>query len=192
MPRLSLATTPKLAYDPGLIDIGIVHLGVGAFHRAHQADYTDEAIRNGDHRWGIIGASLRSPDTRDALKPQDYLYTIAESDESGERCRTIAALRDVMVAPENPAALIEVMCRPSVKIVSLTVTEKGYCHDPATGELNAQHPDILHDLEHIRTPRSAPAFSSRRCASATHAGFRPSPCCAATTSPPTARRWRRW
>src|SRR6476659_10222238 len=108
MPRLSLATTPPLAYDPRAIDIGIVHLGVGAFHRAHQADYTDEAIRNGDTRWGIIGASLRSPDTREALKPQDFLYTIAESDESGERCRTIAALRDVMVAPENPAALIEV------------------------------------------------------------------------------------
>jgi fructuronate reductase len=158
MPRLSLETTPDLRYDPQLIDIGIVHLGVGAFHRAHQADYTDEAIRNGDHRWGIVGASLRSPETRDALKPQDFLYTIAESDEDGETCRVIAALRDVLVAPENPAALLEAMCMPSVKIVSLTVTEKGYCHDPATGELNAQHPDILHDLEHMRTPRSAPGF----------------------------------
>ena len=70
----------------------------------------------------------------------------------------IGALRGVLVAPENPQALIEAMCLPSVKIVSLTVTEKGYCHDPATGELNEQHPDILHDLSHPDSPRSAPGF----------------------------------
>ena len=158
MTRLSLKTCKTLAYDPSALDIGIVHLGVGAFHRAHQADYTDEAIRKGDLRWGIIGASLRSSDTRDALKPQDYLYTLAESDETGERFRVLGALRDVLVAPENPATLIRAMCRPSVKIVSLTVTEKGYCHDPATGELNEQHPDIIHDLAHPERPRSAPGF----------------------------------
>ena len=158
MERLSLKTVKGLAYDPALIDIGIVHLGVGAFHRAQMADYTDTVLRDGDRRWGIMGASLRSPDTRDALAPQDYLYTIAESDEAGERCRVIGALRGVIVAPENPQALIEAMCLPSVKIVSLTVTEKGYCHDPATGELNDQHPDILHDLSHPDSPRSAPGF----------------------------------
>jgi fructuronate reductase len=157
MDRLSLSRA-KLAYDPALLDIGIVHLGVGAFHRAHMADYTDAALRRGDLRWGIMGASLRSPETRDALAPQDFLYTIAESDEAGERCRVIGALRGVLVAPENPQALIEAMCLPSVKIVSLTVTEKGYCHDPATGELNEQHPDIIHDLSHPETPRSAPGF----------------------------------
>jgi fructuronate reductase len=122
------------------------------------ADYTDAVLRSGDRRWGIMGASLRSPDTRDALAPQDDLYTIAESDEAGERCRIIGALRGVIVAPEDPQALIEAMCLPSVKIVSLTVTEKGYCHDPATGELNEQHPDIIHDLSHPDRPRSAPGF----------------------------------
>ena len=158
MTRLSQKTCKTLEFDPALLDIGIVHLGVGAFHRAHMADYTDEAIRNGDMRWGIMGASLRSPDTRDALAPQDYLYTLAESDESGERCRVIGALRGVLVAPENPQGLIEAMCLPSVKIVSLTVTEKGYCHDPATGELNERHPDIIHDLATPDRPRSAPGF----------------------------------
>jgi fructuronate reductase len=158
MPKLSRATCKSLSFDPGKLGIGIVHLGVGAFHRAHQADYTDQAIREGDLRWGIIGASLRSADTRAALKPQDYLYTIAESDETGERFRVIGALRDVLVAPENPAALVKAMCEPSVKIVSLTVTEKGYCHDPATGELNESHPDILHDLTNPHRPRSAPGF----------------------------------
>lgn len=158
MERLSLRTAKTLAYDPTLVDIGIVHLGVGAFHRAHMADYTDAVLRGGHRRWGIMGASLRSPDTRDALAPQDYLYTIAESDEAGERCRIIGALRGVLVAPEDPQALIEAMCLPSVKIVSLTVTEKGYCHDPATGELNEQHPDIVHDLANPDRPRSAPGF----------------------------------
>ena len=158
MPRLSRATCNSLRYDTEALEIGIIHLGVGAFHRAHQADYTDEAIRNGDPRWGIIGASLRSAEARDALKPQDYLYTIAESDETGERFRVIGALRDVLVAPENSSALIKVMCRPSVKIVSLTVTEKGYCHDPATGELNESHADIVHDLANPHRPRSAPGF----------------------------------
>ena len=158
MTRLSLSTCSTLAYDPALTDIGIVHLGVGAFHRAHQADYTDAVLAKGDRRWAILGASLRSADTRDALKDQDWLYTLAQSDQSGERCRVIGALRGVLVAPESPQALVEAMCLPSVKIVSLTVTEKGYCHDPATGELNDQHPDILHDLENPDNPRSAPGF----------------------------------
>lgn len=157
MTRLSLSTA-ALSYDPLLADIGIVHLGVGAFHRAHMADYTDAVLAKGDRRWAILGASLRSGETRDALKDQDFLYTLAQSDEAGERCRVIGSLRGVLVAPENPQALIEAMCLPSVKIVSLTVTEKGYCHDPATGELNDQHPDILHDLSHPDSPRSAPGF----------------------------------
>ena len=158
MTRLSLQTCKTLRYDPALADIGIVHLGVGAFHRAHMADYTDAVLAKGDQRWAILGASLRAADTRDALTDQDYLYTLAQSDESGERCRVIGALRGVLVAPENPQALVEAMCLPSVKIVSLTVTEKGYCHDPATGELNDQHPDILHDLANPDAPRSAPGF----------------------------------
>jgi fructuronate reductase len=158
MTRLSLSTCKTLPYDPAFVDIGIVHLGVGAFHRAHMADYTDAVLAKGDRRWAILGASLRAPDTREALKDQDFLYTLAQSDESGERCRVIGSLRGVLVAPENPQALIEALCLPSVKIVSLTVTEKGYCHDPATGELNDQHPDILHDLSHPDNPRSAPGF----------------------------------
>ena len=158
MTRLSRSTSPRLSYDPALVETGIVHLGVGAFHRAHQADYTDAVLQTGDLRWGILGASLRSPDTRDALKPQDNLYTLAISDEAGERYRVIGALQGLLVAPENPAALVEAMCQPSVKIVSLTVTEKGYCHDPATGTLNEAHPDIQHDLAQPEAPRSAPGF----------------------------------
>ncbi len=165
MPRLSCATLARLpgsvrrpAYDPAGLETGIVHLGAGAFHRAHQAVYTDDALAAGDRRWGTVGASLRATGTRDALAPQDFLYTLSERDAGGERLRVIGSLRDVIVAPENPQALIEAICLPSVKIVSLTVTEKGYCHDPATGELNEDHPDMRHDLAHPEMPRSAPGF----------------------------------
>jgi fructuronate reductase len=158
MPRLSRATCKMLGYDPDQLVTGIVHLGVGAFHRAHMADYTDEVLRKGDLRWGILGASLRSSETRDALRPQDCLYTLAESDEAGERCRVIAAVKDILVASEDPRALVAAMAQPEVKIVSLTVTEKGYCHDPATGELNEAHPHIALDLANMAAPVSAPGF----------------------------------
>jgi fructuronate reductase len=142
-------------YDRADIETGIVHLGIGAFHRAHQADYVDQILASGDHRWGIIGVSLRSPAVRDQLNPQDGLYTLVIRDGSGDRLRLIGAVKGVMVGPEDPAAVIAAMAAPSVKIISLTVTEKGYCHDPATGNLNWDHPDIQHDLTSLHVPRSA-------------------------------------
>ena len=163
--RLSDATLAALpagvrhpGYNRTALATGIVHLGLGAFHRAHQAVYTDAAIAAGDTRWGILGASLRAADTRDALVPQDGLYTIAVRSAEGEALRVIGALRGVLVGPEDPAALIAAMADPAVRIVSLTVTEKGYCHDPATGTLNEDHPDIRHDLAHPGAPRSAPGY----------------------------------
>ncbi len=165
LPRLSDATLAALpagvrhpGYNRTALATGIVHLGLGAFHRAHQAVYTDAAIAAGDTRWGILGASLRAADTRDALVPQDGLYTVAVRSAEGEALRVIGALRGVLVGPEDPAALIAAMADPAVRIVSLTVTEKGYCHDPATGTLNEDHPDIRHDLAHPGAPRSAPGY----------------------------------
>ncbi len=147
----------KPTYDRTSVETGIVHLGIGAFHRAHQAVYTDDVLASGDKRWGIIGASLRSPDTRDALRTQDNLYTLnirAEDDQ----LRIIGSLQDVLVAPENPSALIEVLCRPSVAVVSLTVTEKGYHYDPATRTLNEADPLIQHDLANSQAPQTALGF----------------------------------
>ena len=168
MEALSRSTLSKLspdvrmpACDATALEAGIVHLGVGAFHRAHQAVYTDDVIQSGDMRWGILGASLRSAETRDALQGQDWLYTLAVNSQSGMRLRVIGALKGLVVAPENPAALAEAMSQPGVKIVSLTVTEKGYCHDPANGELNENHPDIRHDLANPSTPRSAIGLITR-------------------------------
>jgi fructuronate reductase len=162
--RLSNATLAALpaaiarpAYDRDAVTPGIMHLGVGAFHRAHQAVMTDAVLAH-DPSWGIVTASLRSPDTRDALAPQDGLYSVATLAPGGERLAIVGAITDVIVAPENPERLIAAMADPRIRIVSLTVTEKGYCHDPATGALNEAHPDIVYDLAHLSSPRSAPGF----------------------------------
>jgi fructuronate reductase len=145
-------------YDRAAVTPGIVHLGLGAFHRAHQAVMTEAVLNAGARDWGIVAASLRSPDMRDALAPQDGLYTVATREDDSESLQVIGALRGLHVAPENPGALLDAMCDPRTRIVSLTVTEKGYCHDPATGTLDEAHPDIRHDLSAQGAPRSAPGF----------------------------------
>ena len=145
-------------YDRSQVRIGIVHLGIGAFHRAHQAVYTDSVLASGDNRWGILGVSLRSGDTRDALEPQDGLYTVATRDGGGDSFRVIGSIAKVLVAPENPEAVLAAMVDPEVKIVSLTVTEKGYCYSPASASLDESHADIVHDLANPAAPRSAIGF----------------------------------
>jgi fructuronate reductase len=145
-------------YDRSAIEPGIVHLGIGAFHRAHQAFYTEAVLNQMGGNWGIIGCSLRSPTVRDQLAPQDGLYTLVERSGEGERLQIIGAVQHVLVGPEDPAALIETMAAENIKIVSLTVTEKGYCHDPASGNLNKQHPDIIQDMANLDTPVSAIGF----------------------------------
>jgi fructuronate reductase len=137
---------------------GIVHLGVGAFHRAHQAAYVEAALASGDVGWGIVAASLRNPATRDALMPQDSLYTLAVRSQDAENLQVIGAIGETLVAPESPPALLRALADPRTRIVSLTVTEKGYCHDPATGELNEGHPDIRADLAAPASPRSVVGF----------------------------------
>lgn len=159
--RLSPSTlkTP-LPYDREKVVPGIVHLGIGAFHRAHMAVYIDDILKT-DPRWGIIGASLRRPDTKDALAPQDFLYTVAIRDASGTTPRVIGSILDVLDANTERDDLIAIMADTRIRIVSLTVTEKGYCHDPATGELDPNHPDIVHDLANPTAPISAPGLLVR-------------------------------
>ncbi|GGY86245.1 mannitol dehydrogenase [Cellvibrio zantedeschiae] len=146
------------SYERSSLKAGIVHLGIGAFHRAHQAFYTEAVLNQFGGDWGIIGCSLRSPSVRDQLAPQDGLYTLVERSGDGEKLQLIGAVIKNLVGPENPAELIEVMAQPSIKIISMTVTEKGYCHDPATGNLNILHPDIQHDLVNLDKPKSAIGF----------------------------------
>lgn len=164
-PRLSDATLGRLPagvlrprYDRSTVKPGIVHLGIGAFHRAHQAVASEAVLNGGARDWGIIAASLRKPDTHDALMPQDWLYTVSIREPAGERLQVIGAISDIVVAPHSPQRLLAAMADPAIRIVSLTVTEKGYCLDPASGALDPRHPDIMHDLAHPQTPRSAVGF----------------------------------
>ena len=178
--RLSNATLGQLppsvrrpGYDRAQVAPGIVHLGIGAFHRAHQAMVIDDLLASGPKDWGIVGASLRSADTRDALLPQDCLYTVAIRSGAGAEHRVVGSILDTVVATANPEHLIARLADPATRIVSLTVTEKGYCPTPHTGELDESHPDVVHDLSHPHAPRSAPGFIIAALARRKAAGVAP-------------------
>ena len=142
------------AYDPARVTVGILHLGLGAFHRAHQAVYTDDILAR-DTRWGICGVSLKTPRAIEPLAAQDGLYSVLTKGSEGTVARVIGSLRETRFAGADRAGLIERFADPAITIVTATVTEKGYCHDPATGTLNREHPDIVHDLAHPDLPESA-------------------------------------
>lgn len=136
----SLATLPaavrRPAYARAALGTGIVHLGLGAFMRGHLAAVIDDALDAGaDPAWGVAGVSLRTPDTRDALAPQDGLYTLALRDAAGEALRVIGCVRHCHVAPEDPAAVVHLIAAPGTRIVSLTITEKGYLDAGPTGAI---------------------------------------------------------
>lgn len=146
------------AYDRSRLTPGIVHIGLGNFHRAHMAVYLDDLFAMGEGMdWAILGAGVRAPDARmrDALKGQDCLSTVIELDPKGKTARRIGAMVDfIEVQPDN-AALIAAMSRPEIRIVSLTVTEGGYYVDPATGRFDPTHPDIAADARNPDRPATA-------------------------------------
>jgi len=149
--RLCLANLDQLprsvgrpAYDVSKVGIGIVHFGPGAFFRAHQAAYYDALLAH-DPRWGVSAVSLHSVGVRDALAPQDGLYTLAILDAE-PRLQVIGAVREVLVAPAAPAQVLARLRSPEVRLVTLTVTEKGYGLD-ASGVLDLDDPAVRHDLE---------------------------------------------
>ena len=142
-------------YDRDKVEIGVVHFGPGAFHRAHQAFYFDQLLAK-DPRWGICAVSLKSPGVRDALAPQDGLYTLAQLDAE-TTFRVIGSIREVLVAPEDPPSVFARLAAPTTRIVTLTVTEKGYTLS-AEGGLDEKHPDIVHDLANPREPKSAVGY----------------------------------
>ena len=160
-------------YMPSEHGMGIVHIGLGAFHRAHMAVYTDEVLAGMGGGWAIAGVSLRSPGVRDRLAPQNCYYTLVERGEHAEKLRIIGSIRKVLVAPEDPEAVLRQLCDPGVHIVSFTITEKGYLRDPATGDLLAGHPDIGHDLEHPQNPRTMHGFVVEALARRKAAGLPP-------------------
>ncbi|WP_407309236.1 mannitol dehydrogenase family protein [Pseudomonas sp. nanlin1] len=150
------------AYQRDQLQHGIVHIGVGGFHRAHQAFYTDRLLNQGlAKEWAICGAGLRAEDrgVRDALAAQDYLYTLVElADTPDTEVRVIAAISDMLLAEDSATALIAKLAEPAVRIVSLTITEGGYCIDDSTGEFMAHLPQIQHDLTHPDAPHTVFGF----------------------------------
>lgn len=164
------AAVQRPAYRCEALATGIVHLGIGAFARAHLLPATDAAMAfAGDLRWGVCGVSLRSAEARDALAPQQGLYALALRDGSGHRLQVVGALRELLVAPENPPAVLQRLADPETRICSLTVTEKGYCLAGPGGGLDFGHEGIARDLASAQ-PHTAPGVIVRGLAQRRAAG----------------------
>ncbi|MDX6042169.1 mannitol dehydrogenase family protein [Scandinavium lactucae] len=150
------ATVP--AYDRTKLVSRIVHLGFGAFHRAHQAVYTDILAQEHNSDWGYTEVNLIGGEQQIAdLKRQDNLYTVAEMSADAWTARVVGVVKDALHAQvDGLETVLAKMCEPQVAIVSLTITEKGYCHSPATGELNLGNSLIAADLQNPHQPTSAP------------------------------------
>jgi fructuronate reductase len=144
LPSLPAGLAPRV--DPRSLRIGIVHLGPGAFHRAHQAVYTEDAVAAAGGDWGICGVTQRSRQVVDQLAPQDGLYTLAQRDGDGERLRVVGSIRELRWAQEDPDEVLARIAAPATGLVTLTVSEKGYHHDPATTRLRLDSPAIAADL----------------------------------------------
>jgi fructuronate reductase len=135
----------------------MAHLGVGAFHRCHQAEFTDDALEAEFGPWGVVGINLRPPALGDMLGAQDGLYSRALREENDATVRVIGCIRATIDAEATPEPALAALASPNIAIATLTVTEKGYCHRPADGRLDPSHPDIIHDLSGA-APRSLPGL----------------------------------
>jgi fructuronate reductase len=166
------ADVARPRYDRRRVAHGILHLGLGAFHRAHQAVYTD-AVLAADPRWGILGVSLQSPDVRDRLQPQDGLYSVLERGAAGTRVSVIGAVSRCLFLAEDRDEVLRTFAAPATQVVTLTVTEKGYCHDPATRRLRADHPALARDFTRPTQPETTIGLIAAGLAARERAGAGP-------------------
>jgi len=148
------ANVLRPTYDRSQVTNGIVHLGVGAFHRAHQAVMTEAVLASGDLRWGIVGAGLMTTATRDALTPQDGLYTLVERSADAEQLQVVGAITELLGGADDLPKVLARMAAAETRIVSLTVTEKGYYLDVASGQLLLNAPMVAADLANPRQPKT--------------------------------------
>jgi mannitol 2-dehydrogenase len=134
-------------YDRSTLQRGVVHIGAGNFHRAHQAVYFDDLACSGiSKQWGVTGVSLRSRDVKDVLSAQDGLYTVVERGHDGQTARVVGSIGSVHYAPNDGAAVRAALADPRTRVVSLTITGNGYFLDPVTREFDSAHPDVRADL----------------------------------------------
>jgi mannitol 2-dehydrogenase len=150
---------PVPTYDRSKVRTGIVHLGVGGFHRAHQAMYVDRLLEQGTAQdWGICGVGVLPSDRRmaDVMAAQDGLYTLVQKHSDGTReARVVGSIVEYLLAPDDPDAVIEKMADAATRIVSLTVTEGGYNVSDVTGDFDGGHPDVVADLRPGAVPRTS-------------------------------------
>ncbi|MEU2350250.1 mannitol dehydrogenase family protein [Modestobacter sp. NPDC049651] len=140
-------------YDRSALTPAVVHLSVGGFSRAHQLVYFDELAESGDTGWGVVGVGLHSPTMRDALAPQDTLYTLVERDAGVERARVVGAMVDYVYAPDDPERVLSVLADPRTRLVTMTITDAAYLVDRRTGEYRPDA-EALRDLATPHQPRS--------------------------------------
>lgn len=142
-------------YERAAARPGIVHLGLGAFHRAHQAVYTDLAMGAEGGDWAIVGVSLRSASVADQLRPQGCLYSVLSEDATAQDLRVVGAVQEVLVAPREPAAVLAALARADTRIVTLTITEKGYALAADGASLDREDAAVAQDLANPDRPASA-------------------------------------
>lgn len=145
---------------PGTVPAGIVHLGLGAFHRAHQAVYTEQAVARAGGDWGIIGVAPRSTDVVTRLVAQDCLFSVTTLSGTGSETQVVGALAGVRHAASDPSAIVALLADPAIRVVTLTVTEKAYQLDPASGRLRPDA-EVTADLTTDRDPRTVPGLLVR-------------------------------
>lgn len=146
------------SYDRSALTPGIVHIGVGNFHRAHQSWYLHRLMQQGEALdWAIVGAGVRSYDSdmRSRLAAQNYMTTLIELSPEGQSMEVVGSMIDYVAIEDGNSALIDRMAQPDIRIVALTVTESGYYIDPVSQAFDTAHPDIVHDAENSDTPRTA-------------------------------------
>jgi mannitol 2-dehydrogenase len=134
-------------YDRTTLQRGVVHIGAGNFHRAHQAVYFDDLACSGiSNQWGVTGISLRSRDVKDVLSAQDGLYTVVQRGHNHQTARVVGSIGSCHYAPKDTAAVHAALVHPQTRVVSLTITGNGYFLDPVTREFDAASPDVRADL----------------------------------------------
>jgi fructuronate reductase len=166
-------TVRQPGYDRTALKPGILHFGLGAFHRAHQAVFTQRALQSAFGPWGIVAINLRSTEPVQALEAQDGLYSVTVRSEAGDRSEVIGATVDWICAATDCAGVLDYLSRAEIRIVTMTVSEKAYGLDPVTGGLDLSHPAVAADLKTPSTPSGILGFLVEGLSRRRNAGLKP-------------------